>query len=170
MVTPVHPPLPFRLPTTCVTLKFSQIPPIIFQPQPPCTSSRHFYLPPPHASNTTEDLHIRNDMAESSDSGWNKGKGNPPQVLAELPDEPQSDTVRPSAATDARLEASTELARLRLNYSRASSHPSRVLGSGPTAKKPSSLLEQCIYAVKRAWGHQVSIIVDHDTCRDHLGM
>ncbi|KAF8865402.1 hypothetical protein BDZ45DRAFT_580536 [Acephala macrosclerotiorum] len=109
-------------------------------------------------------------MAEGSNSGRDKGKGNQPQVLAEEPNEPQSDTVRSSAATDARLEASTELARLRRNYSRASSHPSRALGSGPAAKKPSNLLEQCIYAVKRAWGHQISIIVDHDTCRDHLAL
>ncbi|CZR55219.1 uncharacterized protein PAC_05106 [Phialocephala subalpina] len=104
-------------------------------------------------------------MAESSDNGWDKA--NQPQALPEEPDEPQFDTVRSSAATDARLAASTELARLRRNYSLAS-HPSRT--QDPATKKPSNLLEQCVRAVKRAWRHQVSIIVDHETCRDHLAL
>ncbi|KAE8448547.1 hypothetical protein EG329_009428 [Mollisiaceae sp. DMI_Dod_QoI] len=99
-------------------------------------------------------------MAESSD--------NHPQVqpLAEEPDEPQGNAVGPSAETDARLEA-TELARLRQNYSRHS-HASNPNRPDSVTKKPSTLLEHCIYAVKRTWRHQISITVDHDTCRDHL--
>lgn len=61
------------------------------------------------------------------------------------------------------LEA-TELERLRHNYSRASA--SRRSGS----TKPVTLLERFTYNVKQAWKHQVSITVEHSSCRDHLGM
>jgi hypothetical protein len=65
------------------------------------------------------------------------------------------------------LEA-TELERLRQNYSRASA--SRRSGSTTIARKPVNLLERFAYNVKAAWKHQVSITVEHKTCRDHLGM
>jgi len=65
------------------------------------------------------------------------------------------------------LEA-TELERLRRNYSRASA--SRRSGSTTIARKPVNLLERFTYNVKKTWKHQVSITVEHSTCRDHLGM
>lgn len=114
-------------------------------------------LPPTPANNTAGDVHISNDMAQSSES--------PPKNLTDA-DELQSDTQapRPAAETDARED--TELARLRRRYT-SHSHPS---SAAPTEKKPSTLLEHCLYAIRKFWRHQVSITVNHDTCRDHLGM
>lgn len=86
-----------------------------------------------------------------------------PQVLAEEPDEPQSHTTHSTAETNARED--TELARLRRRYT------DRTRSSRPAVeKKPASLVEHGIYAIKKFWRHQVSITVDHNTCRDHLGM
>jgi hypothetical protein len=91
-------------------------------------------------------------MAEHSEAS--------PQVLAEDPDEPQAHSTAETNAREA-----TELTRLRRRYT------DRTRSSGlPTEKKPTSLIGYSIYAVKRFWRHQVSIVVDHDTCRDHLGM
>ncbi len=73
---------------------------------------------------------------------------------------------RPSAAGSAR--EATELARLRSNYSRASSY--RQQGSSIASRKPEGLLECFIYNTKAFWRRQVSVTVAHSTCRDHLGM
>lgn len=58
----------------------------------------------------------------------------------------------------------TELHRLRLDYSRASSVPGRTILPAPT-----TIIGRIRYCAAKFWRHQVSIIVDHDTCRDHLG-
>jgi hypothetical protein len=76
--------------------------------------------------------------------------------------------VRVSGDIDRNAREDTELARLRRNYSRASS--SRLQGSSTSSRKPSTVLERLTYAVSRFWRHQVSITVEHSTCRDHLGM
>ncbi len=88
------------------------------------------------------------------------------------PDEPQLEPPRgiPVAERDegpSSRYGATELARLRRNYSRASSyhHP----GSSVASKKPTSLRGRVLYGLESFWGHQISITVDHDTCRDHLG-
>jgi hypothetical protein len=66
----------------------------------------------------------------------------------------------------------TELARLRRNYSRAST--ARTVAASnydPTrAEKASSLPEKLTAACRKFWRQQISITVDHSTCRDHLGM
>jgi hypothetical protein len=66
----------------------------------------------------------------------------------------------------------TELARLRRNYSRASTvHAINVSGDDPTrAEKVISLPGKLTAACRRFWRHQISVTVDHHTCRDHLGM
>ncbi|TVY82405.1 hypothetical protein LSUE1_G003589 [Lachnellula suecica] len=72
-----------------------------------------------------------------------------------------------SPTQDDALEA-TEMDRMRGNYSRTSA--SRKSGSTTTAQKPTNLLEHFTYNVKKFWRHQISINVDHDTCRDHLAL
>jgi hypothetical protein len=84
------------------------------------------------------------------------------------PDEPHLDyPVRPSGDTDRNAREDTELARLRRNYSRASSY--RPQGSSTASKRPTTLLGRFTYTVSKFWRHQVSITVEHSTCRDHLG-
>jgi hypothetical protein len=87
------------------------------------------------------------------------------------PDEPHCDyscPVRLSGDTDRNAREDTELARLRRNYSRASSY--RPQGSSTTSKRPTTLLERFTYSVSKSWRHQISITVEHSTCRDHLGV
>ena len=60
----------------------------------------------------------------------------------------------------------TELARLRRNYSRASTLQ-RQASTIPV--KPTGHLERFMHLVKKFWGHQISITVAHKECRDHLG-
>jgi hypothetical protein len=90
------------------------------------------------------------------------------------PDEPEPepepllvDPVRPSSDRNRDAREDTELARLRLNYSRASSY--RAQSSSTRSKKPSNLLERFTYSILQYWRHQISITVEHSTCRDHLG-
>jgi hypothetical protein len=92
------------------------------------------------------------------------------------PDEPGPESVdnpvRVSGDIDRHRNAreDTELARLRRNYSRASS--ARLQGSSiaSRSRKPSTLLERLTHIVSGFWRHQVSITVEHSTCRDHLGV
>lgn len=70
-----------------------------------------------------------------------------------------------SPTQDDRLEA-TELARLRSNYSRVS----RRSGSTIAVMKPATFLGLLTYNIKKFWKNQVSVSVDHEACRDHLGM
>jgi hypothetical protein len=94
--------------------------------------------------------------------------------LAQLPDEPHPESVdnpvRVSGdiVRDRNAREDTELARLRRNYSRASS--TRLQGSSIASRKPSTLLERLTHLVSGFWRHQVSITVEHRTCRDHLGV
>jgi hypothetical protein len=87
------------------------------------------------------------------------------------PDEPHlasdDSPERVSGDINRNTRESTELARLRRNYSRASSY--RPQGSSTASKKPSTVLGRLNYIVARFWRHQVSITVEHRTCRDHLG-
>lgn len=79
-------------------------------------------------------------------------------------DEPHEEPERSSTDIDA-LEAH-HLTRLRLKYSHVSSnHQASVTQS----TKPSTLLGILKYNIEKFWRHQISIKVDHDTCRDHLG-
>ncbi|KAG9233165.1 hypothetical protein BJ875DRAFT_54007 [Amylocarpus encephaloides] len=57
----------------------------------------------------------------------------------------------------------TELAKLRRNYSRASTRNASSLTA-----KPSTPLGKLTAGVRGFWRHQISITVDHKTCRDHL--
>ncbi|KAN0093838.1 hypothetical protein V8E51_017022 [Hyaloscypha variabilis] len=93
------------------------------------------------------------------------------------PDEPHfqlgtldSDDAPVRAAGDIARDAreGTELARLKRNYNRASSF--RPQGSSTASPKPSTLLGRLSYVVSSFWRHQISITVEHSTCRDHLGM
>ena len=92
-------------------------------------------------------------------------------AVASEPDEPQLESPRgdPPVEGDggANKYAATELARLRRNYSRASSYHRQ--GASIASKKPVTLRECCIYNLKKFWRHQISVTVDYDTCRDHLG-
>ena len=87
------------------------------------------------------------------------------------PDEPRQGypyPVRPSGDTDRNAREDTELARLRRNYSRASSY--RPQGSSTASKRPTTPLGRFTYTVSKFWRHQISITVEHSTCRDHLGV
>ena len=105
-------------------------------------------------------------MAESSDH------------ISPVPDEPHPDPdpdpdvhdhpVRVSGDIDRNAREDTELARLRRNYSRASSY--RPQGSSTASKRPTTLLGRFTYTVSKFWRHQISITVEHSTCRDHLGV
>jgi hypothetical protein len=89
-----------------------------------------------------------------------------PQIAAMEAEEPQTDVAERSHSGGEALEA-TELARLRRNYSRASTY--RQPGSSTASKKPTNLLERFTFAVCKFWKRQVSVIVPHVSCRDHLG-
>ncbi|KAH6711501.1 hypothetical protein BKA61DRAFT_92049 [Leptodontidium sp. MPI-SDFR-AT-0119] len=73
--------------------------------------------------------------------------------------------ARTSADTSAR--EATELARIRSNYTRASSY--HQAGSSIASAKPDGLLECFSHTVRAFWRRQISITVAHSTCRDHLG-
>lgn len=96
-------------------------------------------------------------MAETSDHHA--------QSTFEDHDEDRDPDVSPEER-DAR--EATELARVRRQYSRAST--SRLQGSSTTSHRPTSIRGRFRYSVTKFWKHQVSIVVPHDTCRDHLGM
>ena len=91
-------------------------------------------------------------MAETSD-----------QRKTEAEPQPQPDYPECLRERDARED--TELARLRRNYSRASSYPS----TGTVTRKPTIFPERFTHAARKFWRRQVSIVVAHSTCRDHLG-
>lgn len=80
-------------------------------------------------------------------------------------DHDEDEDISP-AERDAR--EATELARIRRQYSRASTH--HLQGSSTVSNKPGSILGRFRYSLSRFWKHQVSVVVPHDTCRDHLGM
>jgi len=90
-----------------------------------------------------------------------------PQVAAMEAEEPQTSVVAERPRFDGELLEATELARLRRNYSRASTY--RQPGSSTPSKKPTTLLERFTYAVSKFWKRQVSVVVPHFSCRDHLG-
>lgn len=71
-----------------------------------------------------------------------------------------------SASEGENARESTELARLRRNYTRASS---RAPTSSIVITKPTTFFGCFIYAVRQFWKHQISITVPHNSCRDHLG-
>jgi hypothetical protein len=113
-----------------------------------------------HASDSTAparmpaDLHDPVDMPETSDRdppGHSTADEPPPPVLP---------------AADAREQEATELAALRRQYSRASS---RRQGQGTTSREPETLFGRFAYNTARFWSRQVSVIVPHEACRDHLG-
>ncbi len=106
-------------------------------------------------------------MAESSDHiSPAPDDPNPvPDPDPDVHDHPMRVSGDSSIDTNARED--TELARLRHNYSRASSY--RPQDSSTTSKKPVTVLERIVYTVSSFWRHQISIKLEHSTCRDHLG-
>jgi hypothetical protein len=65
------------------------------------------------------------------------------------------------------LEA-TELSRIRTQYSRATESYRRAPSS--TSQASPTGLWRWKYAIRKIWKNQISIIVPHEACRDHLGM
>lgn len=59
----------------------------------------------------------------------------------------------------------SEFVHIRRNYTHASS--AHVLGPGSTV--PTGLFGHLTYNVQKFWRRQISVTVDHVTCRDHLG-
>ena len=95
----------------------------------------------------------------------------------EVPDEPPEEPHQVHLNSPARTSAdsldtsareATELARIRSNYTRASSY--HHAGSSVRSSKPDGLLERFNYTIRVFWRRQISITVPHSTCRDHLGM
>ena len=103
-------------------------------------------------------------MAEMSDQ-------HPRALLSDDPDAPLPDAQAPaeddwSAQSDER--EATELARLRRNYSRASSYHQPE--ANPTRNsKPANLRERLTRGISTFWRRQISVNVPHDSSRDHLG-
>jgi hypothetical protein len=64
------------------------------------------------------------------------------------------------------LEA-TELSRIRTQYSRATASYRRA--SGSTSQASPTGLWRLRYAIWKFWRNQISVIVAHEACRDHLG-
>ncbi|TEY49818.1 hypothetical protein BOTCAL_0283g00040 [Botryotinia calthae] len=60
----------------------------------------------------------------------------------------------------------SELEHIRQNYTQASS--THALGPGSTA--PSGFFGQLAFNASKFWRHQISVTVDHVTCRDHLAL
>lgn len=89
--------------------------------------------------------------------------------LGPLPDEGRlyrPPTSRGEQGERGDTRESTELARLRRNYTRASSHPPT---SSIVVAKPTTFFNCFLYGVRQFWKHQISVTVPHHTCRDHLG-
>lgn len=99
---------------------------------------------------TAEDLH---DMPETSDR--------------DAPAQPDTDPPLVIPASDAHEREATELAAVRRQYSRASSH--RRPSEAGTEREPATPFGRLALHVSKFWGRQVSIIVPHVSCRDHLG-
>jgi hypothetical protein len=91
-----------------------------------------------------------------------------PEALWDNQDELQQlQQLQEDSPQERHTHEATELSRIRSNYSRVSSHRHQV--ALVTAKKPVTFLEHIAYDVKTFWGRQISVVVAHDTCRDHLG-
>ncbi|KIM97992.1 hypothetical protein OIDMADRAFT_182346 [Oidiodendron maius Zn] len=84
----------------------------------------------------------------------------------DMPETSDRDPVLPAA--DAREREATELAGLRRQYSRASSY--RRQGQGTTSREPETPFGRFAYNTARFWSRQVSVIVPHEACRDHLAL
>ena len=67
------------------------------------------------------------------------------------------------------LEA-TELSRIRTNYSRATAAHHEHAASNSITRRPPTGLWKLKYAITKFWNNQISVIVAHEACRDHLGM
>lgn len=91
-------------------------------------------------------------------------------IAEDMMEEPQlgpfdPDHNRVSAEIDAR--EATELGRLGRHYTHASSyHQQRCSIS---SRNPTAPLVRFKYSLSKFWGHQVSVVVPHEACRDHLG-
>ncbi|PQE23035.1 pf02656 domain containing protein [Rutstroemia sp. NJR-2017a WRK4] len=80
----------------------------------------------------------------------------------------QSDELHEVSSAERDLWESTELSQIRRNYTRASS--THALGPGPGSTAPARLFGKAGYSISKFWRHQVSVTVDHATCRDHLAL
>lgn len=79
-----------------------------------------------------------------------------------------TDSVEPPLfvhAPDAREQEATELAAVRRQYSRASSYRPEQ----GRERETEHALSRLAFRIAQFWRRQVSIIVPHDSCRDHLG-
>jgi hypothetical protein len=102
---------------------------------------------------TSDALQICTIMPETSDRDPPAGTEDP--------------TLEPPAR-DAREREATELAALRRQYSRASSYNRPRLDT--PSRDPETPLGRFTSRLVKFWGRQVSVIVPHESCRDHLGM
>ncbi|KAL2063453.1 hypothetical protein VTL71DRAFT_5258 [Oculimacula yallundae] len=94
---------------------------------------------------------------------------NHPQAPDE-PEEPHQVHLNSPESTSAGADAreANELARLRSNYTRATSH--HQAGSSVASAKPNGFLESFSYNIRAFWRRQISITVAHSACRDHLAL
>jgi len=98
----------------------------------------------------------------------------PKAPLVEEPDEPQpiidadereEDELQDESPDERYAREAMELAHIRSTYSRAS----RQVALSTASSKPSTFLGHLTYNLSKFWRHQISIVVPHSTCRDHLG-
>lgn len=99
-------------------------------------------------------------MAQNPDGGTS---------ISTIQDQPESRLSLSQSQSRRRSDAleATELSRIRTNYSRATDSYRRAPSSTPASP---TRLWRWKYAVRKFWWSQISIVVPHAACRDHLGM
>lgn len=107
-------------------------------------------------------------MAEITRSRADEYPRSLPISVAHEPGPPIDEEELHRSLSRAERRESTELARLRRNYTSASSR-FHAPASSIATPKPTTLFGRFIYAVRQFWKHQVSVTVPHESCRDHLG-
>jgi len=70
--------------------------------------------------------------------------------------------------TDALSSETTELERIKTNYRRVTT--ARTQASSIRSREPQTIIDRLIHSLSKFWRLQVSVIVAHENCRDHLGM
>ena len=79
-----------------------------------------------------------------------------------------SETRATADEIDALSIEATELERIKTNYRRVTSSRQRV--SSIRSREPQTITDRLRYKISKFWRLQVSVVVAHENCRDHLGM
>lgn len=106
-------------------------------------------------------------MAETRAGSGNQGGLLEPEeahLQPEITPGRQSETGSRTNEIDELSSEATELDRIRTNYRRVTTSHTTV-----PSREPQSSLDHLIYSISKFWRLQVSVVVAHEHCRDHLG-